>query len=87
MDAEKLNDRKTWEVSQKIKEKIKEKIVIPGEITIYVVREKKFVYKLHDKKEKRSLESKIFPSKSKLSGEDLTNASFFGKKTNLKKVK
>lgn len=87
VDAEKLNDHKTWEVSQKIREKIREKIIIPGEITIYVVREKKFVYKLHDKKEKQSLEGKIFPSKSKSLREDLTSAAFFPKKANLKKIK
>lgn len=48
-DAEKLTDHQTWEVSQKIKKRIKEKIIIPGEVTIYVVREKKFVQKLTTK--------------------------------------
>ena len=46
-DAEKLTDHQTWEISQKIKKKIKEKIIIPGEVTIYVIREKKFVQKLN----------------------------------------
>jgi len=30
-----------------VKKKIKEKIIIPGEITIQVIREKKFVQKLN----------------------------------------
>ncbi|CAI2162691.1 6827_t:CDS:2 [Funneliformis geosporum] len=49
-DAEKLNDYQTWEISRKIKERIKESVVIPGEVTIYVVREKKFIQKLNDGK-------------------------------------
>ena len=49
-DSEKLNDYQTWEVSQKIKKKIKEKIIIPGEVTIYVIREKRFVQKLNSSK-------------------------------------
>jgi hypothetical protein len=46
-DAEKLNDYQTWEVARQIKEKIKKEIVIPGEVTIYTIREKRFVQKLH----------------------------------------
>ena len=51
-DSEKLNDHKTWEVSRKIKDKIKKDIVIPGEVTIHVIREKRFVQKLNGDKEK-----------------------------------
>jgi len=49
-DSTKLSDYQTLEVSKKIKEKIKKEIVIPGEVTIYVVREKIFVQKINDKK-------------------------------------
>jgi hypothetical protein len=56
-DAEKLTDHQTWEISQKIKKKIKEKIIIPGEVTIYVIREKKFVQKLNT----RNVMEKNFP--------------------------
>jgi ribonuclease Y len=46
-DAEKLSDHQTWEVSRQIKEKIKKEIVIPGEVTIYTIREKRFEQKLY----------------------------------------
>jgi hypothetical protein len=52
-DAEKLNDHKTWEIARKIREKIKRDVIIPGEITIHVVREKIFIQKLNHKREKR----------------------------------
>ncbi|MDR1670853.1 MAG: HDIG domain-containing protein [Spiroplasmataceae bacterium] len=51
-DSEKLNDHKTWEVARKIKEKIKKDIIIPGEIIIHVIREKRFVQRLNNEKEK-----------------------------------
>ena len=54
-DAEKLNDHKTWEVARKIREKIKKDIVIPGEVVIHVVREKRFTQRLHHKKEKEKV--------------------------------
>ncbi|WNE40841.1 MAG: Ribonuclease Y [Mycoplasmataceae bacterium] len=50
-DSEKLNDHKTWETARKIREKIKSDIIIPGEVTIYVIREKRFVQKLNNLKE------------------------------------
>jgi hypothetical protein len=52
VDAEKLNDHRTWETARKIREKIKKEIIIPGEVIIQVVREKRFVQKLNNKKEK-----------------------------------
>jgi DNA modification methylase len=42
-----VDDYQTWEIAQKVKKKIKEQIVIPGEVTIQVVREKKFTQKLN----------------------------------------
>jgi len=39
-------------VARKIREKIKKEIIIPGEVTIHVIREKRFIQKLHNKKEK-----------------------------------
>ncbi|CAG8732426.1 3176_t:CDS:2, partial [Cetraspora pellucida] len=51
VDAEKLNDHKTWEIARKIREKIKKDIVIPGEVTIQVVREKRFTQRLHHRPE------------------------------------
>jgi ribonuclease Y len=51
-DSEKLNDHKTWETSRKIRDKIKKDIIIPGEVTIHVIREKRFVQKLNGNKEK-----------------------------------
>ncbi|CAG8473822.1 14668_t:CDS:2 [Ambispora leptoticha] len=47
VDPEKVDDYQTWEISQKVKKKIKEQIVILGEVTIQVVREKKFTQKLN----------------------------------------
>ncbi|CAJ0824643.1 6733_t:CDS:2 [Entrophospora sp. SA101] len=43
------------EVARKIREKIKKDIVIPGEVTIHVIREKRFVQKLNNKKEKEKI--------------------------------
>jgi hypothetical protein len=42
-------------VARKIREKIKKDIVIPGEVTIHVVREKRFIQRLHNKKEKEKV--------------------------------
>jgi hypothetical protein len=39
-------------VARKIKEKIKRNVIIPGEVTIRVVREKIFIHKLNHKKDK-----------------------------------
>jgi len=47
VDPEKVDDYQTWEISQKVKKKIRERIIIPGEVTIQVVREKKFIQKLN----------------------------------------
>ncbi|CAI2191697.1 8447_t:CDS:2, partial [Funneliformis geosporum] len=41
------DDYQAWEISQKVKKKIRERIIIPGEVTIQVVREKKFIQKLN----------------------------------------
>jgi len=46
VDAEKLNDYQTWEVARQIKEKIKKEIIIPGEVIIYTIREKKVCAKI-----------------------------------------
>ncbi|WP_172575390.1 HDIG domain-containing metalloprotein [endosymbiont GvMRE of Glomus versiforme] len=48
IDSEILSDHQAWKVSQKIKKKIAEEIIIPGEIVIYIIREKKFVYRIKD---------------------------------------
>jgi hypothetical protein len=45
-------------LAQKIREKIKRDIVIPGEVTIHVIREKRFIQKLHNKKEKEKSKSR-----------------------------
>ncbi|MCE8162814.1 MAG: HDIG domain-containing protein [Candidatus Moeniiplasma glomeromycotorum] len=55
-DAEKLNDYQTWEVARQIKEKIKKEIIIHGEVTIYTIREKRFVQKLHHYDKPKSLD-------------------------------
>ncbi|KLL02513.1 MAG: ribonuclease Y [Mycoplasmataceae bacterium RC_NB112A] len=47
VDAEKLSDYQTWEISRKIKEKIKKEIIIHGEVTIYAIREKRFMQKIN----------------------------------------
>jgi len=47
VDPEKVDDHQAWEVSQRVKKKIREQIIIPGEVTIQVVREKKFIQKLN----------------------------------------
>jgi hypothetical protein len=53
VDAEKLNDYQTLETSRKIKEKIKKEIIIHGEVTIYTVRERRFIQKLYPHDETR----------------------------------
>ncbi|CFW92906.1 Ribonuclease Y [endosymbiont DhMRE of Dentiscutata heterogama] len=58
VDAEKLNDHKTWEIARKIREKIKKDIVIPGEVTIQVVREKRFTQRLHHRPEPIKIKSR-----------------------------
>lgn len=60
-DAEELTDHQTWEVSQKIKKKIKEQIIIPGEVTINVIREKRFVEKLSTRSFEENTTSKSAP--------------------------
>lgn len=47
VDPEKVDDYQTWEISQKVKKRIREQIIVPGEVTIQVVREKKFTQKLN----------------------------------------
>ncbi|KLL05046.1 MAG: ribonuclease Y [Mycoplasmataceae bacterium RV_VA103A] len=59
VDAEKLNDHKTWELSRKIREKIKKEIVIPGEVVIQVVREKRFTQRLHHRPEPTKIKSRL----------------------------
>jgi ribonuclease Y len=54
-DSEKLSDYQTLEISRKIKEKIKREIIIPGEVTINVIREKVFIQKLNDRKKKKKI--------------------------------
>jgi hypothetical protein len=61
-DAEKLNDYKTWKVARKIRERIKQDIVIPGEVTVHVVREKIFIQKLNTIKRTKG---KINPRKKR----------------------
>ena len=56
-DSEKLSDRETWEISKKIKEEIINELVIPGDITLNIVREKKFVYKLNTRGKQKSNEN------------------------------
>jgi len=72
-DAEKLNDYQTWEVSRKIKEKIKEKIIIPGEVTIHIIREKRFIQKLNDSESKDFFHLKIGEKKSRFKPKKIKN--------------
>jgi len=46
IDANKINDFQCFEIMKDVKKKIQEKIVIPGDITITVIREKKLVEKI-----------------------------------------
>lgn len=46
IDSNKVNDFQCLEIARNVKKKIQEKIVIPGDITISVIREKKIVEKI-----------------------------------------
>jgi ribonuclease Y len=46
IDANKVNDFQCLEIARNVKKKIQERIVIPGDITISVIREKKIVEKI-----------------------------------------
>ncbi|WNE41451.1 MAG: Ribonuclease Y [Mycoplasmataceae bacterium] len=46
IDSNKVNDFQCIEISRNVKKRIQEKIVIPGDITISVIREKKIVEKI-----------------------------------------
>jgi hypothetical protein len=45
-------------MARKIREKIKKDIIIPGEVIIHVIREKRFIQKLNSKREKEKTKSR-----------------------------
>ena len=49
VDAQKISDYQMLEVSEIIRKKIREKIAIPGEVTVSVLRETKIVKKITTK--------------------------------------
>jgi ribonucrease Y len=46
VDPDKVNDFQSLEIAREIKKRIKEKIIIPGDTTVSVIREKKFIEKI-----------------------------------------
>jgi len=46
VDPDKVNDFQSLEIAREIKKRIQEKIIIPGDTIVSVVREKKFTEKI-----------------------------------------
>ena len=47
MDAQKVNDYQLLEISEMLQNKIRERVVVPGEIIISVLRETKITQKIN----------------------------------------